>query len=741
MSVWQKAVKGLSVLVLMGGTQLAQAQDYWKFFDGKVAPSEGQRKIVPEKYEIYELDQNSMYRLLEHLPNDPSMGRLVHLPVPGKGMRAFRIWESSIMEAPLQRLYPQIRTFTATDVADPSISAKVDMTDFGFHAMVYDAERTYFIDPYSDKADGYYIAYYKNDYTKPLSQWMSCEVDDSYRSGNDDGGPVLERQNGTEKKTFRLALACTGEYAEAVAGPNPTVSGVASAMVTTMNRVNGVYEREFSVTMVLIANNNLLIYTDPQTDPFTANNDGYTLMGQNRSNTNNVIGSANYDIGHIFSTGGGGIAALGSVCTSSKAMGVTGSSNPVGDPFDIDYVCHEMGHQFGADHTFNRCSGTENQSTAYEPGGGTTIMAYAGICGLTNNVQAHSDAYFHAVSMNEIQRFLANNANCAQVQPGRAAPSLPSITATYTIPFATPFELTAPTVAGGGTQAILYNWEQWDLGDYRQDENGGGNFLYGPSMRSYFFDTSATRSFPRIDSLVSGQYSYKGLRLANLTRSLNFKASVRSIENGWGTFDVSEEKVLVKVERTNDPFRIKKPVLRSDTLWNDKPNTIEWEVAQTDIAPISTPTVNIYLSVDGGYTYPRVLATNVPNTGTAQVNIPGGIRSDRARIKIKGNGNIFFDISIRDLFVRGEGTSIADILAHEGLKVYPNPAKDVVFLKYEGNGALSVSLVNALGRQVWSDKVRGNATIDVQGLAKGIYYLRVLDESRGLAHIEKVVLQ
>ncbi|MFM6943844.1 MAG: M12 family metallo-peptidase, partial [Bacteroidota bacterium] len=368
----------------------------------------------------WSFDLAQMTSLLQTAGNNPSNAIVLELPYPDGSFHSYKVWESSIMESGLAAKFPQIKTYSGFDMANPGATLKLDINPINFHAMVFDGSRTFMINPRNRNNATIYASFFKKDLIRTYQQQMHCEIGQTASGLVPNGSPITigsglpalnttaQRTNGTVHKKYRLALACTYEYACAVTGSTtPTQAPVLAAMVTSVNRVNGVYENEFGVTLTLVNNTNLLIYLT-STDPYT-NNNGSTMLGQNQTTVTTTIGSANYDIGHVFSTGGGGIASLGCVCGSVKAQGVTGSPNPVGDAYDIDYVAHEMGHQFGCNHTFNSnngsCSGNRNNATAYEPLSGTTIMAYAGICS-PDDIQQHSDPYFHAASLVEASKFI-----------------------------------------------------------------------------------------------------------------------------------------------------------------------------------------------------------------------------------------------------------------------------------------------------------------------------------------------
>ncbi len=615
----------------------------WRPIEVVPQPVAGQRLTVrATKFRAFALDRRAMAAELQATPMEavaglPQAGKILELPMPDGSLAGFEVFESPVMEPPLAAKYPEIRTYVGWGLDDPAASLRCDLTPHGFHAQILSPRGAVYIDPYQIGDDVVHASYFKRDATGRDERFECLTPADDAAVAAAIANAAAVASDG-KLRTYRLANAATGEYTQFHGG---TVAAGLAAVVTAINRVTGVYEIDLGVRLVLVANNDQLIYTNGATDPYS-NGDVVAMLSQNQSNITAVIGTANYDVGHVFGTGGGGVAGLRVVCGStSKARGVTALNSPTGDAFYIDYVAHEMGHQFGANHSFNgtrsSCGGgNRNGSTAYEPGSGSTIMAYAGICG-ADNLQAHSDPYFHFISIQEIATNITSQSGSTcpvQSTIGGAAPTVDA-GPDYVIPAGTPFELTAAADDADG-DAITYCWEQRDLGPGATLGAPDDGLI--PLFRSFNPTEQPTRTFPRLSDLLNNTSS-QAEKLPVLDRAMDFRVTVRDNLAGGGQTD--SDDMVVTVEGSAGPFQVTFPntaVSVSGGL------TVTWNVANTDAPPVSATDVDILLSTDGGLTFPTVLAAAVPNDGSHTVALPD-IFTNTARTKVQGAGNIFFDLS------------------------------------------------------------------------------------------------
>ncbi|MBV6655521.1 MAG: zinc-dependent metalloprotease [Mameliella sp.] len=631
----------LLIALLLGGLSAiyAQQRNYWK---DAVPPSIGwaQRFIEPENARFVEIDEAALKEILATAPLEGSTTAstsdyIFTLPTPDGGAEAFRLVNSPIMAPGLARQFPGMKTFLGKSIEDGHALARIDYTHKGFHAMVLKGGDTYYIDPfYHNYPQPVHQVYFRKDYTsgEPFVCGLNHEAAAEHQPS--ESAAVV----GEELRTYRLAVAATGEYTQFHGG---TVDDAMAAIVTSMNRVNGVYETDISSRMILIDSNHLIVYTNAGSDPYSGG--GGNHLGQNQSNLDAVIGTANYDIGHVFhQAGGGGVASLRSLCDNgNKARGFTSQSVPVGDPFDIDYVAHEIGHQFGGNHTQNNnCNRVS--TTAMEPGSASTIMGYAGIC--PPNLQNNSDPYFHAISQEEMidHTVFGGGNSCATIIPTNNTP--PTVEAGEDglfLPISTPFELTGSATDMEG-DSLTFCWEQFDVGPSAPPNDPQGN---SPIFRSFEPTTDSTRVFPRLEDIVNNT-STIGEFLPDYNRSLRFRLTVRD-NHGFGsgvsfddrTFNVTEQAGPFRVLTQNTP----------DTWAAGSLQTIEWDVANTNMPPIATAEVDVYLSADGGFTYPYVLATGAPNDGTVLINVPDTLSGSDFRYKIKASNSVFFDINNADI--------------------------------------------------------------------------------------------
>ncbi|MEL6672476.1 MAG: reprolysin-like metallopeptidase [Bacteroidota bacterium] len=657
---------------------------YWEKIPDRLIPHQEQRDIIPQKERLMGLDLAAWGQLLQQAPDEsfysPYKTFPVSLPTPDGRWIRVNLVHSSIMEKPLQEKYPEIRTYAGRGIENPAIKVRMDITPQGFHAMILSPEGAIFIDPYSRNRPDLYSVYWKKDFVA-VGKQMVCHFEEpGKKSLIPEKGPVTAKKFGDcQVRSYRLALAGTAEYTAYHGG---TVALAQAAMVTSINRVNAIMERDLSIRLVLIANNDTLIYTNAGSDPYSNGSAG-TMLSENQSNINSVIGAANYDIGHVFGTNSGGVAGFGVVCNNNqKARGVTGSSNPIGDPFDIDYVAHEVGHQFAASHTFNgtagACGGNGSGSSAYEPGSGSTIMAYAGICG-SQNVQSNSDAHYHARSLLQIGNFVTNTSCATIITSANSAPVVSNPTQSYTIPAGTTFFLDA-TATDVDADSLTYCWEQYDNQSSTQPPVASSTT--GPNFRSFDPTPDPRRYFPRIDDIVANNTPTWEV-IPDVGRTMDFRVSVRDNALPGGCTDHGD--ATITVDGNSGPFVLTSPSDTGITYLALSSQLITWNVAGSDQAPVNASTVDILLSTDGGFTYPVTVASGVPNTGSFSAIIPNN-PTTTARIMVVGSNNVFFDISNNDFEII---PSVPDFSL-----LIPNP---LPFICSGNNGTVNLDVTSILG--------------------------------------------
>jgi hypothetical protein len=464
------------MILLFQAVIYAQKPIVWQKKTGIEIQNQGRRFVTPRKYLVYGLNRNNIKAVLDSAPLEfsaeaaRSEPTIMEIPDANGTMTRFRIEESPILSLELAAQFPDWKTYQGYGIDDPTATARFDFTPSGFHAQILSTSGTYLIDPYQENDRKNYIVYYKRDLHNDGAAFH-CLLKETIREDKLFGNwlnDAPEFTNGSQIRTYRLAIAVTGEYTNVFRQAGDTdaqaQTRALNQVTTTANRINGIYRRDFAVGLTLVSGTNL-IYPNPLTDPYTNSIDSAQL-NVNQTNIDTVMGSANYDVGHLFATSNNGLAALNSICTTSKARGASGQPNPQGDPFDVDYVAHEIGHQIGGNHTFNATAncGSSPASTRVEPGSAVTIMGYAGICGSTANLQRNSIDNFHILNMTEAISFITSGSGstCGTLSGTNAPPVISALT-NYTIPFNTPFALTAAATDANG-DSLTYSWEQYNAG-------------------------------------------------------------------------------------------------------------------------------------------------------------------------------------------------------------------------------------------------------------------------------------
>lgn len=636
----------------------SQGKNHWTVtnsYDFELTPY-AQKGMIPENAIQRNLNLSSLVLELKNAPDRFKTNEspvIVSFPNLNGGYDAYKMFEASNFEEELKVNFPEINSYVGYALNDKSSVLRISVDPRGVHGMIFRGNGdTEFFTPISK--NGVVHAFYKSDRNKGADKNkkpFTCTTPDEelvFDNVNKSGNTTFASDG--RLLTFRAAISCTGEYAQYHGG---TVAGALAAINTTITRVNAVYERDLAIRMVVIGNNNLVVYTNPDTDPYTTN-----YNSQVQSTLTSVIGNANYDVGHLFVFAGdnGNAGCIGCVCVNptggtplAKGSAFTAADPPEGEKFDIDYVAHEYGHQFGGRHTFSHARETSSVAQR-EVGGGTTIMGYAGITG--QNAQMASDDYFHAGSIDQIQVNMVGK-TCPTSTPITHSAPIVNAGTNYTIPISTPFVLTgSATDAGGG--ALTYCWEQYDT--MLDSQTGAASAASptkesGPNFRSFRPTTSPTRYFPTMSAILNNSTTSAGSdiiveALSSVARTLNFRLTVRdNVLNGGQT---NFGNMTVTVDGTRGPLTVTSQNTAGISYNVNSTQTITWAVNNTN-AISGGANVDILITTDNGQTWTTLLA-NTPNDGSQAVTMPS-TPAPYCRIMVKASNNIFFNVNTQNFSV------------------------------------------------------------------------------------------
>ena len=606
-------------------------------------------KLTSKKQLLFHLDEVALKKSLVAVQDKTGDTKGTEITIPNKNgiLEKFLVWESSNFEPELQAKYPEIRAYAGIGITDQKASLNFSLSPNGIQTMILRGDSgSEFIERFSKDHSVYMVFDSKNRERGSLP--FVCNTEDIAINKQ-----LLNKTNGIKSnnqvfKTLKLALSCTSEYTTFHGG---TVAGALAGMNATMTRVNGILNKDLAVKLNIIANNNLIIYTNAATDPYSdaAAGAAGAWNTELQSNLTATIGNLGYDIGHLFgaSGGGGNSGCIGCVCVDpttsdpfGKGSAFTSPSNgvPQGDAFDIDFVVHEMGHQLGANHTFSYA--LEGTGVNVEPGSGSTIMGYAGITDY--NVQASSDDYFAYVSILQIQNNLATK-SCPVNTFFANNPPVINAGPDWTIPNGTAFILTG-TGSDPNGNTVTYSWEENDTATTQSNSN---SITFptkpdGPLFRSVYPSSSPVRYMPTFNDVISNRLSNMWESVSNIARTLNFTLTGRD-NAALGTAQTNTDAMVVTVSGTVGPFAVTSQNTADIGWTKGSLQTITWSVNGSN-GLSGSANVNIKLSTDGGVTFPTVLVSNTPNDGSQVITAPNGVATN-CRLLIEPTANIYYAVN------------------------------------------------------------------------------------------------
>lgn len=664
-------------LILVGFSVFGQQNYFTKIENTKrINQVKLDSNTLPTKFDTYSINLDGFRNELLNAPqkggNNVNTDLILEFPNLEGKMERYQIFEASVMHPDLQAKYPEIRSYAGYGIGTSNFFRFSVSPYNGFNGIILGDKKAIMFQ--SDNSITNMVRVFDKSSVRTNGQFECSTLD--ILNSTDKLNTI--RSADATKHTFDLAMSVTGEYSAYHGG---TLVLVNAEINTTVTNVNAIFENDFNVNLELIADNDDVVYLDGATDPYDSVDDS-NYNQELADNLDAVFMNSEYDIGHLMGGigGNGNAGCIGCVCVDGevatfnhKGSGYTTNTVPEGPAFDVDYVAHEIGHQFGGNHTFTHQSEAPSSTISQmEPGSGSTIMGYAGITGATD-VQSNSDPYFHAISIQQITTHVSSRTCDDETTIVNNVPVANAGGSPLTLPVGTPFKLTGSATDGDVGDMLTYCWEQFDenngTGGGFPDETSTNSDL--PLFRSYNPTSSPTRTFPELQSLLdNGVNGNTWEKVPTVPRSADFRLTVRDNKVGGAANDFDD--MVVNWDIAYGPFAVTSQSTPNSIVWTQLTSeTITWDVLNTD-GLAGAANVNILLSIDGGLTYTETLAANTPNDGSELITVPN-VEAPYCRVKIEPVGNQFFAINTAAFaignYTYGGGETCTNYVFNAGIAV------------------------------------------------------------------------
>lgn len=598
--------------------------------------------IETDQTEDYVFDEITFKQLTS---TKNTLSALVVIEFPdGKGnLDKYRVVQTQTMHPELRKKFSGIKTYAGVSENQKKINFTY-CEEIGINGFIIGKENKTKITPQTSGKHQFSII--EDETFSGLECNTISEVQSSFSFGNVTARDV----NDSKLRKYRLALSVSGEYSQSFLNgseinDNERLNKVMIAIVNSVNRLNGIFETDLGVQMELVEDNDQLIFLNQFSDPYST---GDSLNIELQTELDEIIGNENYDVGHLYHREPriyGNAGCIACVCTAGqKGSGFTVHSDPTLDGINL-IAAHEFGHQFGAYHTQSSSQCRSGFNSEVEPGSGSTIMSYAGICG--PNVQLISDDYFNYTSIRDIAEWTINNSDCAEIVNIQNSAPIVNAGRDKVIPISTAFVLDAEA-SDADNDLLTYCWEQNDSEDVFSASTPSSNQSVGPIFRSFSPSTSSKRYFPSLEDVVLGNLTPTWEVIPSVSRDVNLVATVRDNNTEGG--QVSSDAIKISTTSDAGPFIVTSQNT-ANVVWTvGSEVNVTWDVANTDTFPVNTTEVEILLSTNGGQTFDNSLLVT-PNDGQVNFILPNVDRSEEARIIVKAVDNVFYAVNERNFTI------------------------------------------------------------------------------------------